>query len=375
MRNLLLNMAVIGLGVTAALPAQSAHACTGSTCAPDRFLPFEGSVPASAYGIQWWRGRREGVVQGETLHVTQPNDLTFRCGVNASAMHDVAFHIEGNDDVALIVPDASLVEGEQCAIEVTLQPCPLGSEPGGGLAPHQRERADFMVTAAIDPPTILGTLVDDAATVHQTTLSSLSSSCRTEVAACGVAVELQLHPSVAPWADSLIFTTYVDGEPWWIQGHANAANPIGGSFVGRGNDLVFLETVDTEGAGLTASGPHTIQIRANLVGTDTDLALETALIHVNIDCDDTQGVARDAGVDASVVEADAGVDASVVEVDSGVYDASVEPTAKPKSNGGCSVMRATTTTTFASWLMLVVIGAFSVRRIRPHQAQRLKRHA
>lgn len=353
MRNLLLNMAVIGLGVTAALPAQSAHACTGSTCAPDRFLPFEGSVPASAYGIQWWRGRREGVVQGETLHVTQPNDLTFRCGVNASAMHDVAFHIEGNDDVALIVPDASLIEGEQCAIEVALQPCPLGSEPGGGLAPHQRERADFTVTEAIDQPTRLGTLVDDAATVHQTTLSSLSSSCSAEVAVCGVAVELQLHPSIAAWADSLIFTTYVDGVRWGAQGDANAANPTGGSFVGRGKDLVFIRNDDTQSMGLAESGPHTIQIRANLVGTDTDLALETPIVHVNLDCSDAPEVAIDAAVDATVDE-----------VDAGTRDASEEPIAKPKSNGGCSVTR-TTMSAFASWLtMLVVIGAFATRRVR-----------
>ncbi len=361
---------VAATGLLALTPTPSARACTGSTCAPDLFLPFSGNVPANTFGIQWWPGKREGV-GGDTLHETEASDLTFRCGVDPSAMHDVAFDVSDASTVSatirLIVPSTPLVVGEQCeiALKEELGSCSLGIVGGEAPAAHLSERATFTVTEAIDQPSSLGTLLDGVATAHNTTLATTEGSCRNEVAVCGVALELQLDPSIGAWADSLIFTTYVDGERWGAQADLNAPNPTGGSFVGRGKDLVFLKNLSTEGAGISGRGLHVIEVHANLVGTDTDLALETAPIAVDIDC--TGMTERDAGLDADA-GADAGSNPRIEDAGPGLCDGHIS--CFPDRGGivvddgcGCSVVRPTHTTR-ATWLMLVVIGAFATRRVR-----------
>lgn len=331
-------------------PTPTANACTGSVCKPDVFLPFEGTVPVSTYGIQWWPGRRESVIEGELLHVTQANDLTFRCGVDAGAMHDVAFHVSGDNDIRLITPDQPLVVGEQCEIVVNLQACVLGSNGSGQAPAHALERSTFTVTAAVDQPSNLGTLTSETARTQTITVGNWDS-CSVDVPVCGTAITLQLDPSILPWADSLLFTTYVDDEAWTVQGDYQDFNPTGGSFVGRGRDLVFVATEGTHPYGLNTGGIHTIQIRANLVGTDTDVALETEPITVNLDCADVSET-----------------DASVPVVDASVLDAGEEPIAQPKPDGcACSVVRSTRTTT-TTWIFLAVIAAFAVRRVRSSRA-------
>jgi len=278
---------VIGVGLWLAAPAESASACGGLPCKPDFFLPFEGNLPADTFGVRWWPGQREGV-GGDVVHETIPSELTFRCTDAQQVTRDVPFTADVLDTargrMGLITPNQGLVIGEHCEIAVSLGPCGTDDLGPDVTHAHLLERSTFTVTDAVDQPTALGTLAAEMASVQTTTLATSSGSCTVQVPVCGVAIKVELDPSIVPWSDSLLFTTYVDGERWAVSGSLNTADPTGGSFVGRGKDLVFIANDETEGAGLIVGGVHTIEMRANLVGTDTDVGLATEPFDVVLDC-------------------------------------------------------------------------------------------
>jgi hypothetical protein len=297
------------------------HACSGLVCLPDLFLPIEGSVPANVPGLLWepgWSWDNDG---GDHT-MTGESALRLRCTDGAGAVRDVAFGVEA----MVLVPEDALVSGEHCEVDTTVQP-PCTAETFTGAV--FTGRSEFEVTEAAPLPMTLGELRADAARLRSVTLEE-DAGCDRSVEVCGVRVELELDDEASPWSDLLRFETLVDGERWYRSRAANVPNVLGGSYVGRGVDVVFAATAQEPGL---VAGAHTIVMRGRVPGSRE--WLETPPLTVVLDCPGT--APSDAGglLDAAVgADAAVRIDAAVEAGTSGGPDASMPASTSDDGGGG-----------------------------------------
>lgn len=275
---------VTGLAAWLMAPIPTANACTGSICSVESFLPFTGLLPANAPGVGWRPGRRYDGESDAGEGDTQAGDLRFHCVTGSGAPRVLGFHVDAAQLQQVIRFDDALVVGDQCEVTTVLDPCDLGFGGPGEIAAYLSGRSRFTVTENVPLPTALGVLTADSESHRTITIDS--ATCDEQVSVCGVAVEIALSPEAQPWADALSYSTLVDGQPWHVVRSALFPNVTGGSFVGRGKDVIFARSpVPADGtAPGTSFGTHTIVMRATLPGTD--LMLETAPIEINLDCGD-----------------------------------------------------------------------------------------
>lgn len=322
-----------------AAPIDIASACQPPHCAPDYFLPFDGEVPANIAGIQWRPGR--GSITGGGPELTTADGLIFQCEDATGVLRDIAFHVEADGATQLIVPDDALVAGERCEIgrNENLQYC----DPLGYMAPpaptYLLSVAQFAVKqAALEPGTLGELRVQDAAL--QTVSHSVGTCGARPGPICGVAVDLALAEDAAFWSDALVFETLVDGAVWESGRYVPFRVPTGGSFEGRGKDLIYAQTADPIEEGTdpgTTLGTHSVIMRATLPGTA--LLLETAPIEINLDCGDQ--LMPDGG----------------------------EPgTANPSGGCSCSIVGPRATHSFAWAWSLALITLLIARRVRSSRA-------
>jgi hypothetical protein len=270
---------VVALGV----PPQ-AHACSGHECLPDRFLPVEGgSLPANLPGLYWEAGSDQTPdldASVEDPGRTRPEQLTFRCTGVGGSTRDVPFHVEQPAESwqsGTIVPDAALNAGEHCALGTSFEPCAV-EDFNSGSKVGLTGRAEFDVIAPTPLPTEFGTLRADAASVRDLTLAH-DASCYEQSVLCAVQIDAELAAATQPWAELLVFETIVDGKRWRASRAANLPNIQGGSFVGRGVDVVFERPNENDGF---TPVTRTVVMRAALPGTA--IVLESAPIEIALDC-------------------------------------------------------------------------------------------
>jgi len=338
------RVVVASLAAWLMAPIETANACTGSVCSVELFLPFTGSLPANAPGVGWWPGRRYDGESDAGEGATQASDLRFRCVTGSGAPRLLGFQVDSAQLPQVIRFDDALNPGDQCEVTTVFDPCDLGFGGPGEIAAHLSGRARFTVTESAPLPTTLGVLAAD--TESHRTITIDSASCDEQVSVCGVAVEIALSAEARPWADALSYSTSVDGQPWRMARSALFPNVTGGSFVGRGTDVIFARSpapADGTAAG-TSFGTHTIAMRARLPGTD--LILETAPIEINLDCGDQ--LMPDGG----------------------------EPGTENVSNGcSCSIVGPRANHSFAWLWSLAVIALLAVRRGRSHSTRKERVHA
>lgn len=111
-------------------------------------------------------------------------------------------------------------------------------------------------------------------------------SCSDEVGAVYVDIETRLDPAVEPWADLLVWSTWVDRAPYRPDGTIVPPPGLAGSWRGVGVDRVYTRCGELPEATWDEGvdpGPHEVIMRARIPGTD--VALETAPVSIGLDCD------------------------------------------------------------------------------------------
>jgi hypothetical protein len=152
-------------------------------------------------------------------------------------------------------------------------------------------------------PETLGILEAIGPVVAEITVASQSSMCDASITAAIVDLELHIDASARPWADVLDYSTFVDGEPWtpsYTTGRPSPDWEVGGSWMGRGKDRVFVicASSDPQVYAGVEQGPHTALMRAELPGR-VEL-LESSPVSFELVCppqeDDDPADAADDGV-------------------------------------------------------------------------------
>jgi len=347
--------------------ASTAHACGGYSCAPERFLPFEGDLPANAPGVLWLVGHQEDAIRD-----TRAEELSWTCVTGDQEPRPIAFHAESLDPQRtfeqLLVADEPLVAGDRCEIAPSFELCNMDSEE-----PYLSSRTSFVITEAAPLPTVLGSLRAQLAAVTGVSLSTTSGECSIAHEACGAMLELELSDEAAPWADVLQYDTHVDDESWGVAPSLNVPAITGGSHIGRGVDRIFVGNAETDGVGLAAEGVHSVVMRATVPGASS---IETDATTIDLTCASVAPLQPDAGEpdpaalddDASTAAEDASTaaeDASTPAEDEAapVADAAGVPVSR-QSNCGCSVPGHRSTTRFGAIVLALamVVGARRLRR-------------
>ena len=142
----------------------------------------------------------------------------------------------------------------------------------------------FTVSAPAELPTDLGTI--SASSLEDTELAlAEDASCTNTQNVITTKIELKLSDDALAWEDALAFETVVNGDFWGPAEFSGQGFPLGSSWVGRGEDLVFAiceENPYSEHSYLLP-GTHTVQMRARIPGTD--VVIETNELTLQLDCD------------------------------------------------------------------------------------------
>jgi uncharacterized protein (TIGR03382 family) len=350
---LLLGFALALAVLDAAAPR--AQACGGSSCLPERFLPFSGSLPANAPGIFWAPGHGD-------LGATPLDRIQMRCTGAGGAERAIELEAEplGASGVQLLKVATPLVAGEQCTID--------GGNECGYTDPHISGRSMLTIGDEAPLPESLGTLVATPAKVDWVEASA-NAACSLRQAACVIELSLELSDEAAPWRDGLELTTHIDGGEWWVQRVSNEPNITGGSSVGRGRDVIFAwvdgAANETDTAGLP-QGAYSVQMRATLPGTDIAIATQELTVDLHCEGGDVPLGVRDGGAGDGDGDGDGDTDAAVEE--RGTMPIPRGPVMRDEvdlNDEGCSATARAQTSTLG-WLALACSAL--LRRRRSHRA-------
>ncbi len=306
----------------------AAHACSGCF-SPSLRSPAENTeVPANALGLFW---ATYGMYSADTATLT---DL------------DTGMEIPLNSDetgTTHLYPAQPAEAGHQYRFTVP-QDC-----RGGGATDNTVERTLIATAPVTLPATGLGTLVASEPSLRTVPIPA-DVSCSESTDAVAVDVTLELSPELLPFADVLMFYTYVDGERWGHLPGYFADSPPGESWQGRGEDRLF-ELCNEEGEG-GSPALRTVQFEALVPGnpgvsflsTEVDIVLDCQMAAVG-DGSGTEGEATGGGTGGS--GSDGGGDAG-----------------QGPGEGGCSCRSAAGSKGSPDWLMLLGIVAIARRRTR-----------
>jgi MYXO-CTERM domain-containing protein len=250
MRFLLASLAL----TTLVASARPADACGPPACWPGAFVPGDNTtVPENAPGLYW----RPSIVDNRSADPSMVS-LVREGDTTPIPVTPIA---QGTDWV--LVPQVPLVAGTRYVL--------AESRECNGTA---GARATFTVGPSAPLPTTLGTLELLGHGNFMELEVGAGGSCSTTIGAMAVQVSLTAAPDIAPWKDLLVYETLVDGQPWFTEPSINVRTPPGGSWYGRGIDLLYrICEPDPSAArpGLTAGG-HEAAFRATLPGSSITLA-------------------------------------------------------------------------------------------------------
>jgi hypothetical protein len=183
---------------------------------------------------------------------------------------------------------------------------------------------------------------------------------------CGVHIEIEFEKTAKPWSDVFVFETIVDGKPRQRSRAANVPNVIGGSYVGRGVDVLFAGTDRNPDL---APGAHTVVMRATIPGHAQ--VFETPPAMITLDCSQAPRSDAGASVDGAVAAADGGRPDALVSVDAA---GRADDGSEPDTDDGCGCRLPGSRGTRPSGGLVVLLFAFLVtarrRRGRPSGRRR-----
>ncbi len=271
LKNLLMPVSVLAASLVL-LTSKDARACSfPEGCWPGAFLPSSGEVPASLPGFLW-------DPQADPAHEVDPTQIEL-VQVTAAGETPVAVTATPleNSGLHLVTPAAPLLPDADYRLRAK-QFC-------SGEAPVEwPTQAIVHTTSAAPLPTALGELKTFNVGEHMLNVVTTNGGCFATVFLMSRRVEIALSEEASPWKNVLVYETLVDGQPWRPSRSMTDIVPLGGSWQGRGRDLVFTTCNEDDEAffpGLT-EGMHTLQMRATIPGTD--VALETEPVGFELAC-------------------------------------------------------------------------------------------
>lgn len=268
MLSLQARVSIIGVSVVAGiLVANSAMACLVDKCdllgqdAEDFFLPVEGStVPANLTGL--WAASLRDYGPVEIIEIVDNSDPEVAVGISDESIVsavDSTWPVGWSHDF-----DAFLKEGHSYRLR------------SRNSCTGDVSEVTFEASAVAPLPTSLGELE-----LFDNFNGPLSLDCTAEIQASQAHFGLVLAEEALPWKEVINFVTYVNDMPWYARSHTAQVVPIGSSWVGRGEDLVFANCSGT--AGGLDEGVHTVQIRGYLPGVDEPILSDELEVVLNCD--------------------------------------------------------------------------------------------
>lgn len=246
--------------------SRPADACAPPRCLWGSFLPPDGEPESSAvpanFGGVLWRPRSSWSPPTVTAGSTALFDLSSEPAI------PVSVRLEPQSTGGwLVKPAQPLKPGTDYRL--------LGADfcDGTGLADQTAEAREFRVAPAAALPVELGVLRLGTATRGELWVKTVSGSCSETISAASVLVSVDLAPGALPWRDLFVFRTLVDGQPWHAQGSIKQQLVAGGSWQGRGVDLLFARcaTPDPGTDSGLEEGRHAVRIVAELPGLGVSL--------------------------------------------------------------------------------------------------------
>jgi len=284
-----------------AVPLQRAEACSCAEApSPGFFFAANGdTLPKGARGIVWWSGSH-----GEYAH----HWAKRLCGPDAANQQFVVERIEGT---------------KRTPVEFSVEP--LGSElflvkPAGpktgqrfrfasllpvlkGCEMFSRWPGDWPLEASVEvvwgaaavPLKAKANLQASRHAKESLTVLSVAGDCQTTLSAEVVDLEVDLDLLLRPFKTQLVYTTFVDGEPWRAQSSLCETVTLGRSWMGEpGKDRVF-SVCKEEGqelgkqTQLLSAGKHKVAMELRLPGEG--VVFRTPDVVVDLDCGLTKGAA------------------------------------------------------------------------------------
>ncbi|MBK9645016.1 MAG: hypothetical protein IPO67_07680 [Deltaproteobacteria bacterium] len=260
-RALLLSAAVVGLS---GLAPAAAWACSPHPCHPAASVPGDGaSVPANLSAI--------ALLRSGCAPFDEPRGLTVEGGAAVPVVEEASATHPG---VLLVRPqEGALRPGSRVIL--------------GGAGDQRGPRALHLnLTAPAPPPVALGALSVDPHERGPVVVATDSGACSEALDAASAKVSLTLHPSAEPWRDAFLFETWVDGQLWRPSASLPEPAPFGGSWVGRGQDLIYAACTPDHHAPVSLSpGPHRVELVASLPGAP-DQSWRAGPVEVVLRCGD-----------------------------------------------------------------------------------------
>jgi hypothetical protein len=260
MRTLLFLAAVSALIATA---PSDAEACSPEECSRGFFLPGDfATVPANLPAIYWRPTRGVNATTDPSKVVLATADapgtvLPFTATQQADGSYLLVPQQPLTPNTAYL-----LIEGGMC-----------GGFPIG-------PKVAFKTASAVALPNELGALAETS-----NKLGSLGDGgCESQIDAHQVGVGLQLGAGAMAWRDLLQFETLVDGVAWRASRSAQIAVAPGGSWQGRGVDVLYQvckSDSPSRSEGVSA-GPHEVVFRGSLPGSTT--VVQSSSLTVELDC-------------------------------------------------------------------------------------------
>lgn len=257
------------------IPIQPARACSSIPCQGAAALPGSGAtLPANLGGV--WFTPGHGTTQATHGAVLR---VTYEDATSEPALEEVPRSIAYGQRLALRVEQPFPV-----GATVTLETSVLCSDE----QPLPRETiATWTVGPELPRPATLGTL---SVTLRPNGMGRVGEGggCYEDVPAASAEVVLEADPSAGPWLGAMVFETVVDDEIYRPRVFAAATTrehqaPFGGSWTGRGRDLVFAAC---DGQAGVALGRHSVKMRGILPdGT----VVESEAVEVDLECDSGGG--------------------------------------------------------------------------------------
>ena len=253
-----------------------AEACSAPDCWAGSLVPAEpgARIPANLPGVLW---QATVAHSGETA--PDPS-LVALVEVGSDASIPLVATERDHAEYELEL-GAALTVGSTYRL-VDRSTCGATDEPGPEVAFEAVEPAPLP-----EPSDSLGTLRVIPEGIGPVEIATAIGSCSSVAQADRFRLELEPSDAAAPWMAALEFETRIDGGAWAADAAINESTPIGGSWIGRGIDQIYLPCTSDDPTvldiGLEA-GTHVVTMRARLPGTSVPLV--TPEIEVTLSCGD-----------------------------------------------------------------------------------------